>query len=75
MKNSWKDISSKGEKLYKKKIKGNLVSSDKGKFAAIDIKTEDFFVGNTLVEALNKARNKHPNHKFHTVTFAFHRNY
>ena len=67
---TWKNLASKGESLYRKKIKG-LISKAKGKFAAIDVQSEEFFIGATLLEALHRARQKYPNHKFHFVRIGF----
>lgn len=71
MNDSWKELASKGQLLYDQKIKKKLLPRSKGKFAAIDVQSEDFFIGNSLIEAFQKARQKHPHHKFHFIRVGF----
>ena len=62
-----KNLASRGEELYKKKIQKQLLVSAKGKFAAIDVISEEYFIADTLIEAFQKAKKKYPNHQFHFV--------
>lgn len=71
MKNSWEKLASKGEALYQKEFSKKLPPHAKGKFAAIDVESKDFYIGHTLLEAFQKARKKHPTHKFHFVRVGF----
>lgn len=62
-----KRLVSQGEEIYSDKLKRKLLPRDKGKYAAIDIESEDYFIGNTLLEAIKNAKEKYPNKKFHLV--------
>ena len=66
MKNGFKKLADRGEAIYQR-LKPKLLAVAKNKFAAIDTTTEDFFIGKTLLEALQRARHKYPHHKFHFV--------
>lgn len=66
----WRKLASKGEAIYQK-IRKELLPSCKGKFAAIDAQSQEYFVGTTLLEALHKAKNRHPTHKFHFVRIGY----
>jgi len=68
---SWKEFATKGEAIYQKKIKKKLLPNIKGKFAAIDVFSQDYFVGDTLMEAFQKAKQKYPGHKFHFVKIGY----
>lgn len=62
-----KKLVSQGEEIYSGKLKKKFLPRDKGKYAAIDIESEDYFIGNTLLEAIKKAKEKYPTRKFHLV--------
>ena len=70
MKKNIKTIADRGEAIYHNKIMKTRPLA-KGKFAAIDIKSEDYFIGDTLIEAYQKAKKKYPGHKFHFVRIGF----
>lgn len=59
-------IANKGEKIYKQ-IAGALLLEPKGKFAAIDVESKEYFIGATLLEAILAAKKTHPDRKFHIV--------
>lgn len=62
-----KKLALQGEEIYSSKLKEKFPPRDKGRYAAIDIESEDYFVGNTLLEAIKKAKEKYPDKKFHLV--------
>lgn len=66
MKEQLKKFATQGEVIYRR-LKPKLLSQAKNKFAAIDVETEDFFLGNSLIEAFQKAKKERPSHKFHFV--------
>ncbi len=52
-----------GEEYYES-IRPSLLGRYYGKYIAIDPMSYDWFVGDTVAEALAKAREKHPGRKF-----------
>ena len=61
------EIERKGQEIYEQKLKEQLEKEHLGKYVAIDIETEEYFLGETLDEALTLARNKYPNKIFHSI--------
>lgn len=61
---------SQGQNIYDK-IKTKLEPEHNGEIVAIDIDTEDYFLGENVIEAVSKAREKYPNKIFHTVKVGF----
>ena len=51
-------------KITFKKINEELESKYKGKIVAIESESSDYFIGDNVIEAYNKAIKKHPNKKF-----------
>ena len=60
-------IARKGEDIYVRKYKAVHEPKDNDKFLAINVDTEEAFLGDSLEEALNKAREKYPNSLFHFI--------
>ena len=48
-----------GESLYETRLKSILEPSHNGKLVAIYISTKEFFVGESLIEASNRLRERH----------------
>lgn len=71
MSKGWEDLASRGESIYQRKMRRNLPASAKGKFAAIDVSSENFFIGKTLLGALHLAKEKYPTRKFHFVRIGY----
>ena len=61
-----KQIAEKGEEIYKR-YQAAYEKEHPGKFVAIDVKSEKLYVGDTAVEALEKARADSPVGLFHLV--------
>ena len=59
-------IGEEGAKIYEK-IKSQHEPEHNGKFLAIDIDTEESFLGNTSSEAVEAARRSYPNKVFYVV--------
>lgn len=59
-------IAEEGAKIYEK-IKNQYEPEHNGKFLAIDIDTEEVFLGNTSSEAVEAARRARPNKVFYVV--------
>jgi len=62
-------IAEEGQKIYEG-IKSKLVPY-KGKIAAIDIETGEYFVGDNVTEATDKALKKHPGKVFYAVRIGY----
>lgn len=60
------DVEKKGQEIYSR-LKDSLEQENLGKFVTIDVISEVYFIGETLEEALLKAKEKYPNRVFHTV--------
>lgn len=63
-------IAEEGAKIYEQ-IKVNYDPKEKGKFLAIDIDSKKAYLGNTSAEALELARQSHPNNVFYVVKIGF----
>ena len=63
-------IAEKGAEIYSK-IKGQYEPKENGRFLAIDVYNGDVFFGVTSVEAVEKARESHPNQVFYVVKIGF----
>lgn len=53
-------LTSKGERLYRRKLKDVLEPKYTGMFAAIEPDSGDYFLGKRMIEAVDKAKAKHP---------------
>jgi len=63
-------IAEEGAKIYQQ-IKVSYDPKEKGKFLAIDIDSKKVYLGNTSAEALELARQNHPNKVFYVVKVGF----
>ena len=61
------EVANAGQELYESKLKELLEPAAKGRFVAIDPVSSNYFVGSTIVEALENAELKLPNADFHVV--------
>ncbi|MEA3459260.1 MAG: hypothetical protein U9R11_01040 [Chloroflexota bacterium] len=64
------EFCSKGEAIYSR-IRGLLEPDHKGEIAAIEVKSGDYFLGQTVVEAGEKAKQRYPNKIFYFVRIGF----
>lgn len=64
MQNDTKAIAERGQKIYEDRLKEKLEPLHKGKIIAIEVETEDYFLGDSVIEAVNKAKEKHPDKVF-----------
>ena len=65
------EIAKKGEEIYQKKLKLKYEPSHNGKFLAIEIESEEEFLGDTSVEAVEKAKAKYPKKLFYIKKISF----
>lgn len=63
-------IAKEGVKIYEQ-VKVKYDPKEKGKFLAIDIDSKKVYLGNTSAEALELARQNHPNKVFYVVKIGF----
>ena len=63
-------ISRKGAKIYEREI-SKYEPKQNGKFLAIDIESGETFLARTSSEAVEKAREKHPNRIFYVVRIGY----
>lgn len=63
-------IAEEGAKIYEQ-IKINYDPKERSKFLAIDIESKKEYLGNTSAEALESARQNHPNKVFYIVKIGF----
>ncbi len=61
------EVEKKGQEIYEQKLKDKLEKESLGEYVAIDVETEEYFLGESLEDALNKAREKYPNKIFHSI--------
>jgi peptide subunit release factor 1 (eRF1) len=61
------EIAKAGQEFYDSKLKEMLEPESNGRFVAIESTTGNYFVGASIVEALENAEMKLPNADFHVV--------
>jgi hypothetical protein len=61
----------KAEAIYRTKLKPKLEGKYKGRIVAIDVESGDYFVGRTVLEAIEKGREKHPGKLFYAVRIGY----
>jgi hypothetical protein len=62
-----KVIAERGEQIYQQKYKSAYESEHLGKFLAIDVNTEQAYLGDSPLEALESARKGSPRGLFHLI--------
>ena len=66
-----KKLAEVGERLYKDKLKSKLEPHHTGEIVVIDPETGDYFLGENLHEANEKARKKYPNSVFYAIKVGY----
>jgi hypothetical protein len=64
-------VDRKAEAIYRKKLKPKLENKYKGGIVTIDVESGDYFVGKTVLKAIDKGRKKHPGKIFYTVRIGY----
>ncbi|MFQ6032784.1 MAG: hypothetical protein ACE5K2_07675 [Candidatus Zixiibacteriota bacterium] len=64
-------LGDEGERIYREKLKPLLEPEHKGKIVAIEIESGDYFLGDSVVEAGQRAREKCPDKLFHFMRVGF----
>lgn len=65
-----RELASKGKQIYAT-LQEKLEPEHRGKIVVIDPDTGDYFLGDTLLEADRKARQKHPDKVFYAVKIGY----
>ncbi len=60
-------IAEAGERIYREKYRAEYEHAHSGKYAAIDVDSEQIFVAATAEDALNAARRANPAGVFHLI--------
>ncbi|MFA6296088.1 MAG: hypothetical protein WC663_01945 [Patescibacteria group bacterium] len=63
-------IADNGTRIYEK-VKTEYDPKEKGKFLAIDIDSKKLYLGKTSIEAVEKAKQVHPNKVFFVVKIGY----
>ncbi len=66
-----RQLSEQGERIYHEKLKRLLEPKYKGKVIAIEVESGNYFIGESVVEALTKARKVYPDKLFHFMRIGF----
>jgi hypothetical protein len=66
-----RDFERLGKQIYDERLKKILEPSYKGKIVAIEVDSGDYFLGDTVVEAIKKAEEKYPDELFYLVRVGF----
>jgi hypothetical protein len=61
----------KAEAIYRRKLKAKLEAKYKGRIVAIDVESGDYFVGKTVLDAIEKGRLKYPGKIFYAVRIGY----
>ena len=64
-------LGDEGERIYHEKLKPLLEPQYKGKIIAIEVDSGDYFIGDTVMEALQKAKARYPEKIFHVIRVGF----
>ncbi len=64
-------VANKAKQLYEKSLRERLESSDHGRFVCIEPESGDFFLGDTIDEAVNQAIDAYPDCLTHTLRIGF----
>jgi hypothetical protein len=64
-------LTDRGVRLYRTKLKKTLEPEYNGMFAAIEPDSGDYFLGKRMIEAVDKAKAKHPDKLVYLVKVGF----
>ncbi|MBV9611039.1 MAG: hypothetical protein JO091_01140 [Acidobacteriaceae bacterium] len=60
-------VASEGERIYLEKYKSEYEAQHRGKFVAIDVNSEQAFLGDTPEQSLEEAKKQAPDGLFHLM--------
>ena len=64
-------LGEEGERIYRERLKTLLEPEFNGKIVAIEVDSGDYFIGDTVVEAGLKAKDKYPNKIFQFIRIGY----
>ena len=64
-------IPAKGQEIYDQKLREKLEPAYRGQIVAIEVDSEDYFLGASVIEAVKQGRKKHPDKLFYLVKIGF----
>lgn len=64
-------IAEKGQQIYEERLKEKLEPEHRGEIVAIEVETGDYFLGHSVMEAVNRAREKYPNRIFYIARVGY----
>ena len=64
-------LAQEGEKIYNSRLKRKLEGKHRGKIIAIDVDSGEYFMGKTVLEAVEKGRQKYPDKIFHVIRVGY----
>jgi len=65
------EIAENGKRIYTERLKAKLEPDYKGEIVAINTETGDYFLGETLLEAVRRGREKFPDTVFYSVRIGY----
>ncbi|MBI2479528.1 MAG: hypothetical protein HYV60_13105 [Planctomycetia bacterium] len=60
-------VADRAKQVYEERLRERLESSDHGRFVCIEPESGDFFLGDTIDEAVNQAIDAYPDRLTHTL--------
>ena len=60
-------VAERAKQTYEERLRERLESSDHGRFVCIEPESSDFFLGDTIDEAVNQAIDAYPDRLTHTL--------
>lgn len=64
-------VAERAKQVYEERLRQRLESSDHGRFVCIEPESGDFFLGDTIDEAVNQAIDAHPDCLTHTLRVGY----
>jgi hypothetical protein len=60
-------IAKRAKQIYEERLRTQLEATEADRFVAIEPESGDYFLGETLSEAIGKSRTRHPNRLPHAI--------
>jgi hypothetical protein len=64
-------LAEKGQRIYEEQLREKLEPKYKGKIAAVDVDTGEYFLGDSVIDAINKAKGKYPDKIFFIIRIGY----
>lgn len=69
--NGHKALAAKARTIYSQRLKQTLEAYCRGQYVAIEVDSEDYFLGSTPLEAINNGKAKYPQKAFHVMKVGY----